>query len=853
MQKFMIIDGSSIFYRAFYAMPNLTSPAGEPVGAVVGFANVILKLLREYSPDFAALALDTAKKTFRNEIFSEYKGTREKMPDELAAQLPLLKEFSEVIGLKMCAAPGYEADDVIGTLATLSSKNFSVYIVTGDRDALQLINDSTKVLLTKNTKVEIYDGKKFFSEYGFEPARLVDFKGLSGDNSDNIPGVPGVGVKTATKLLQDFGTLENVLERADEVKAKKIRESLKNSADVARLSKKLAQIDCAVPGIDFDAPEFEIKPDLSRVDEFCDRYALNVAKKKIHEMFDAASLFDNFSPEVEEKIDLPEILPTINFEKIFRADFVSVVTEFEPDGKIKSGAVKIPDGEIFSADKIQLEKIFREYKNKIVVCNLKKILHDAEIPDTSNFFDIELAAYLLHPEREKYSVAELFPVEFEGKKIPADSLAVEIFALEKLGNLYSEKLNASGLTKLYREIELPLAEVLAKMEMRGVFVNEKSLDEKSAAVEIRIAEIEKNIYALAGESFNINSPKQLAQILFDKLKLPPVKNTKTKTKSGISTNAEVLEILKYRHPIVAAILDFRTLTKLKSTYLDGIKSLINPATHRVHTNFNQTVTVTGRLSSSDPNLQNIPVRTEEGREIRALFEPGEGYDFLLSTDYSQIELRILAHMSGDENLINAFKSGEDIHTRTAAEVFGVHPENVTPDLRRKAKAVNFGIVYGISDYGLSRDLKTTRNEAGEYIRLYFERYPGVKIFLDDTIKKARESGFVTTMFGRKRFLPAIKSPNFHQRGLAERMAMNTPIQGSAADIIKLAMIRAEKNLRDLKSRIIIQVHDELVVETKEEELRPVEKILRAAMENVVELKIPLVVDVHFGKNWALAK
>ena len=499
----------------------------------------------------------------------------------------------------------------------------------------------------------------------------------------------------------------------------------------------------------------------------------------------------------------------------------------------------------------RLEKIFGEYKNKIVVSDAKKIFKTRNFSE--NIFDVSIAAYLFYPERENYFYDELIALEFDGLKISEKNSAAEITALEKLGELYEKKLADENLTKLFYEIELPLAEVLAKMEMRGVFVDVQSLEKKSADMETRISEIEKNIYTFAGETFNINSPKQLAEILFTKLKLPPVKNTRTKTKSGISTNAEVLEALKNQHPIIPELLKFRMLTKLKSTYLDGIKNLINPETHRVHTNFNQTVTATGRLSSSDPNLQNIPVRTEEGREIRGLFEPGEGYDLLLSADYSQIELRLLAHMSGDENLINAFLSGEDIHARTAAEVFGVEISEVTPELRRKAKAVNFGIVYGISDYGLSIDLHTTRKEAAEYIQLYFERYPKVKNFLDETISQAHRLGYVTTMFGRKRFLPAIKSKNFHQRGLAERMAMNTPIQGSAADIIKLAMIHAEKNLQGLDSRIILQVHDELVAEVKNSELEQVEKILRDSMENVVKLKIPLVVDVHGGKNWALAK
>ncbi|MBQ3452513.1 MAG: DNA polymerase I, partial [Selenomonadaceae bacterium] len=428
------------------------------------------------------------------------------------------------------------------------------------------------------------------------------------------------------------------------------------------------------------------------------------------------------------------------------------------------------------------------------------------------------------------------------------SLAANAAALEKLAALYEKKLAAADLTRLYSEIELPLTKVLARMEERGVVVNKRSLKEKSAEMSERIDALRENIYELAGETFNINSSQQLANVLFGNLNLPPVKKTKT----GYSTNAEVLEELRWRHPIVEAILNYRALTKLKSTYLDGVEKLIG-ADGRIHTNFNQTVTATGRLSSSDPNLQNIPVRTDEGREIRALFVPGEGYDCIFSADYSQIELRLLAHMSGDENLIDAFIKEQDIHARTASEVFGVPLEDVTPDLRHKAKAVNFGIVYGISDYGLSRDLHISRKEAGKYIALYFERYPGVKKFLDATVAQAHLHGYVTTMFGRRRFLPAINSKNFNQRSLAERMAMNTPIQGSAADIIKLAMIRAEENLRGLQSRIIIQVHDELVLEAKKSELADVEKILRESMENVAELSVPLIVDCHGGANWSLAK
>lgn len=841
MQRFMIIDGSSIFYRAFFAMPNLTAPTGEPTGGITGFANIVLKLLREYNPDFAAVALDASRQTFRTEIFSEYKANREHMPEELAAQLPLLKEFIDALGIKALIAPNYEADDIIGTLAT-QAENFHVDIVTGDRDSLQLINSTINVLLTKNTKVDVYDEEKFQAEYNFPPKILVDFKGLSGDNSDNIPGVKGIGSKTATKLLQEFGTLENILDNVEKISAKKVRDSLKNSAGIARLSKQLAKINCAVPDIVFDEEQFKITPNFSLVDKFCTRYALAGAQKKIHELFDKTE--NLFAESNVNTLQVEKICAQVDADKIFAAESLSV----------HENLVKVDGGEIFSVDKDLLTKIFSDFNGKIFVHGLKNILHQFKLDDITKFFDVELAAYLIYPEMTDYTCDRLLPLEFDGLQLPYTSInAAQVTALEKLGKLYSEKLVELDMQKLYAEMELPLTKILARMEERGVFVDTQRLDEKSVEMQSRIAAIEKNIYDLAGEIFNINSPKQLAEILFDKLKIPPFKQTKKKTKSGISTNAEVLENLRGIHPIIEEILNFRALTKLKSTYLDGLQNLIDPATHRVHTHFNQTVTATGRLSSSDPNLQNIPIRTEEGRKIRALFEPGEGYDFLLSADYSQIELRLLAHMSGDENLINAFLSGEDIHARTAAEVFGVNVNEVTPDLRRKAKAVNFGIVYGISDYGLSRDLRTTRQEAGLYIKLYFERYPKVKNFLDSTIEQARNLGYVTTMFGRRRQLPAIKNSNFHLRGLAERMAMNTPIQGSAADIIKLAMIRAEKNLSHLKSRLILQVHDELVIETVESELDEVSKIVRDAMENVVALKVPLNVDVHHGKNWTDAK
>ena len=847
MKKFLIIDGSSIFYRAFYAMPPLTAPSGEPTGALVGFANIILRILREYSPDLAAVALDTAKETFRNELFPEYKATRPKMPDELAAQLPLLKEFIEVLGIKTCAAPDYEADDIIGTLATQADGKFLVEILTGDRDALQLINSTTRVLLNKGSNVYAYDEEKFFKEYEFAPSLLVDFKSLRGDPSDNIPGVKGIGNKIATTLIKKFGSLENILEHRADIEVQRTRTALETLADTAILSKKLAQIVCNVPEIVFDAEDFKITPDLARADAFCKRYALKVAKKKIRELFRTVDLFANIEektppapektlPEPEETPPEPEI-PPVDFEKICAAPSISIAEQ-----SMKIFAVKVFGGEITLASRADVQKIFDDFSGKIILSGFKNYLKTLRIThyELRIIFDLELAAYLLYPERDREIRNEELGI--------SNDLAETVTAFEKIAPQYEQDLADADLMRLYREIELPLTDVLAKMEMRGVFVDKTQLEKKSIEMSERISALEKNIYELADEKFNINSPKQLADVLFVKLKLPPVKKTKT----GFSTNAEVLEELKPQHPIIEKILNFRALTKLKSTYLDGLGKLIGED-ERVHTNFNQTITATGRLSSSDPNLQNIPVRTDEGREIRAFFKPGEGYDCILSADYSQIELRLLAHMSGDANLIDAFNKGQDIHARTAAEVFGVPIEEITPDLRRKAKAVNFGIVYGMSDYGLSQDLHISRKEAGEYIARYFERYPSVKEFLDVTVAQAHLLGYVTTMFGRRRTLYGINSTNFNIRSLAERMAMNTPIQGSAADIIKLAMIRAEDNLRDFNSRIIIQVHDELVLEAKNSELAAVEKILREAMENVVKLSVPLIVDVHSGVDWALAK
>ncbi|WP_432647630.1 DNA polymerase I [Mitsuokella sp.] len=868
-KRFIVLDGSSLIYRAFYALPDFNDSHGQPTGAIFGFSNMLTKLMTEQKPDLMALAFDKSRHTFRTERYAAYKGTRDKTPEELLAQLPLLREFADCMGLPFLEKDNYEADDIIGTLATqAAAKDYDVLVVTGDRDALQLVRPNLRVFFTKRgtSNIKAYDTDVFKEEYGFEPIKLIDLKGLMGDASDNIPGIPGVGPKTAAKLLLEYGSLENVLAHIDDISGKKLKERLTAYAEQARLSKELATIELHVPDLTFAEADYVLKPDMEKMQSFCDAHELRTAWKNLQNLLGPAEItldlssvkaadlsYEEWSAEDVRKAAEKSVYLAVS--GIFKgaAPFASLegmaVAAGPYDKESKAGFVR-KGSEAFEA----LLSVMESDK-RIIVFGLKRY-DQAGIRAYKDFEDIELSAYLLEPERSKYNLAELSlkylqeaaPEEF----VDSHSQAVwEAVTLCRLYPLLGARLEEEKLTHLLETIELPLVEVLASMEQNGVYVNRAHLAEKTQEVGDRLTGIEQDIYTLAGHSFNINSPKQLGTVLFEELGLPARKKTKT----GYSTNAEVLESLRDEHPIIEQILAFRLWSKLKSTYLDGISALIREDTGRVHTSFNQTVTATGRLSSSDPNLQNIPVRTEEGRMIRALFEPGEGYDYLLSADYSQIELRLLAHMSGDESFIDAFRRNQDIHARTAAEVFGLPLDEVTPELRRHAKAVNFGIVYGISDYGLARNLHISRKEAGEYISRYFERYPGVRAFMDKVVAEAHETGYVTTMFGRRRELPAIKSRNFNQRMLAERMAMNTPIQGTAADVIKLAMIAAYHKLQaaGVKSRILLQVHDELVLEVREEELETVQSILKESMEHVVELSVPLVIDIHWGRNWAEAK
>ena len=873
-EQFAVLDGSSLFFRAFYALQLPPNARGIHTNAVHGFAMMLVKLMRELAPTNIVIAFDKSRTTFRTALYPAYKGTRDKTPEELLSQIPLLKELSAALGIPFLELDGYEADDIIGTLATqAAAEGIPSVVVTGDRDALQLIRTGLTVMLTKKgiSETRAYDAATFEEEYGFPPIRLIDMKGLMGDSSDNIPGVPGVGPKTATKLLVEYGTIENVLDHAAEVSGKKLSASLVEYRDQALLSKQLATIECSVPELRYRAEDFRMQPNRAALEAFCREYELRTVWRTLSEYLGAAaptaaveqSLFAAEEDEPAMSLEAAE-LTAADLDVLRAAKEISIGAVFEGAAPfVRIALLALVCGErryILRPD----VPCFDEVRNimaerSLVLWNAKRYAQ-AGVSIGTNIFDLELADYLLHPEESRRSIERTaFAHLAEAAEVPADltdeqRTVREALLAARLSAPMRTALAATGLLRLCQDVELPLVPVLAAMERTGIYVNRAALERELAAANVRIDTLVREIHTLAGAEFNISSPKQLGEILFERLGLTTGGKVK-KTKTGYSTNAETLEELRDQHPIVNKVLTYRMWTKLRSTYLEGIGALIRPATGRVHTSFNQTVTATGRLSSSDPNLQNIPVRTEEGRAVRTLFEPGEGYDALLSVDYSQIELRILAHMSGDATLIDAFRSGQDVHARTAAEVFGVPLDAVTGEQRRRAKAVNFGIVYGLSDFGLARDLGIGRKEAAGYIERYFERYHGVRAFLDKIVADAHANGYVTTLYGRRRDLPALNSRNFMQRSFAERMAMNTPIQGTAADLIKIAMIRAYDALcaANVQSRILLQVHDELVLEVVEAEVEAVTEILRTAMSGAAELLVPLAVDVHIGKNWAEAK
>ncbi|WP_296825040.1 DNA polymerase I [uncultured Megasphaera sp.] len=857
--KIAIIDGNSLLYRAFYAIPVLTDSQGHYTNAVYGFLNMLLKLYEQLDPKYVAVAFDKDKHTFRNELYGEYKATRKPAPDELRPQFALIREVLQCLGIRILEQEGYEGDDIIGTLAReLEKENLDIAVVTGDRDALQLVDDCVTVHLTKKgiTNMLAVTPQVMEEEYGYTPAQVIDMKALMGDTADNIPGVPGVGEKTALKLISQFHSVEGVYDHLDEVSGKKLKEKLGMNKDSAFLSKQLATIRCDVP-LSYTLDDFVPQP---REEDVASLFR-QLGFKNLLDRFASFDRFAHIAPQ-EDAVALsyldcsqwkPETLSgmTVAAEALYDAAL--------PVPHVTYLSLATPDGILQIPGENASEWLDSLSKAGLVITSDGKRLSKVVWAATGKklpLADVTLAAYLLDPTRTAYGLtylSEKFAVPLaEHPEAPdtvhCDEAAAFVYALwpkEK------EALEELKLDELYRSIEEPLIHTLAVMEMNGFTVDEMRLQEMERELSLKADELEQSIYDDAGEVFNINSPKQLGQILFEKLQLPVIKKTKT----GYSTDSSVLEELRDKHPMIDKILQFRALKKLISTYLEGLEPLISRETGRIYTSFNQMVTATGRLSSSDPNLQNIPIRTEQGRKIRSLFIPGEGYDYIVSGDYSQIELRLLAHLSQDPTMIDGFKKGQDIHRRTASEVFGIPLDEVTSEQRSHAKAVNFGIIYGISDFGLARNISISRKQAKEYIESYFARYSCVHGYMEKLVAEARESGMTHTMFGRIRALPEINSKNFTRRSFAERTAMNTPIQGSAADIIKLAMnaVQDELEQRGLRSRILVQVHDELVLEVPEAEKAEVEQMLKDTMEHIVQLSVPLVVDIHSGTNWEEAK
>lgn len=933
--KLVVIDGHAIANRAFYAMPLLTNPEGQYTNAVYGFAMMLLKIIRDQAPTHIAVAFDSAAPTFRHERFEQYKAQRKGMPDELRPQIALIKDLVSAFGIQAFEKEGFEADDIIGTIATRLSAGpdgMPVVIVSGDRDLLQLTSDRVSALITRKgvTDLDEYDRDEVKRRFGLEPQQLVDVKALMGDSSDNVPGVPGIGEKTALKIIQDFGDLESAIAHLDRITPMRARVALAENIEQARESRLLVQIDRDVP-VDVDADSLEMRGfDRESIAGFFRRMGFKSLLNRVEELpmrpketgaaieptAETAGPADGqltrkasvSAPEclVASVDQLCEIVSQIlqgrepvavdlllNGDEPMRAELVGISlwssslanSWYVPvcDSKSEGGATDdICRAGVQSRCRSALEALRPVLETE----TLAKYMHQAKqqlgflhrhgIALRGLRFDSAIAAYLLDPDSSSYALADLLgryttdcfvpePVVF-GKgsstpeydnieEVPAASIACRyarsIAGLPRLAESLDTKMRELGLSALWHDVEMPLVSVLALMEVAGIKVDTDRLGVLSEAMGRQIEALEQEIYSLAGQSFNINSPKQLAAVLFEDLGLPAVKKTKT----GFSTDQEVLESLAPMHRICQALLDYRALVKLKGTYVDALPALVNEATGRIHTSFNQTVTSTGRLSSTNPNLQNIPIRSETGRMIREVFVPGEGYDYILGADYSQIELRVLAHISEDEALIEAFLRDEDIHAKTASEVFSIPIEWVTPEQRSQAKAVNFGIVYGISDFGLSRNLGIPVGEAKRYIDGYFRLYKGVKRYMDEVVAAAHRDGYVTTLFGRRRYLPELNSRIVARRKFAERTAMNTPIQGTAADIIKVAMVKVDREMqsRGLRSRMLLQVHDELVFEVVEGELQEVTDVVRQAMESAASLRVPLRVDINVGHNWREAK
>lgn len=881
MSKLVLIDGHSILNRAFYGVPDLTNAAGLHTNAIYGFLNILFKILDEESPDYLTVAFDVKAPTFRHEMFKEYKGTRKPMPEELREQVPVMKEVLQAMGIRIIEQAGYEADDLLGTIAKRAeAEGIDVSLVSGDRDLLQIATDRIRIRIPKTkggrTEIENYYAADVEAKYQVNPVQFIDLKALMGDTADNIPGVPKVGEKTATDLMVQFGSLDGIYEHIDEVTKKSVKESLIQNKDLAYLSRELATIKLDSPltytleearvGNFFNEASYilfkklEFKNLLNKFEKGVSNEEISASFHLVENLAEVEALFTRVLSDKDRQIGLKVVK-----EAARHGELLGVALHLQEEGSflvLKQGFLT----EDYLKEKIALLGA----QCRIATADIKSEYAYLQAQDTDRFFDVILAAYLLNPLKNDYTVEDIaneylnlmLPEKGQAfgrlsfkdalNEKPEDFLkycCFEAYVCAQAAVCLQQKLEETQMDRLMREIEMPLTLVLFSMEEEGIRVNPEALKDYGEALSGKITELEQEIYSEAGCEFNINSPKQLGEILFEKMELPGGKKTKT----GYSTAADVLEKLSGEYPVVKHILEYRGLTKLKSTYADGLAAYIEDE-NRIHSTFNQTITATGRISSTEPNLQNIPIRMELGRQIRKVFIPKDGYCFM-DADYSQIELRVLASMSGDERLIEAYRSHADIHRTTASQVFHIPFEEVTDLQRRNAKAVNFGIVYGISSFGLSEDLSISRKEAAAYIEQYFETYPQVKQFIDSLVKDAKKNGYAVTLYGRRRPVPELFSSNFMQRSFGERVAMNSPIQGTAADIIKIAMIRVFERLKKegLKSKLILQVHDELLIETALEEEEQVRMILEEEMVHASSLAVELEIDLHVGINWYEAK
>ena len=900
MSKLVVIDGNSILNRAFYGIMGskmLQTADGTYTNAVYGFLAILFKLLEDEKPDYLAVAFDVKHPTKRHEMYKDYKGTRKGMPDELAEQMPIIKKVLTAMNIKIIELAGYEADDILGTLAKSSEKQgVEVKLLTGDRDSFQLASDNITIMIPRTkagkTETEYFDKKKILEVYGIEPKQLIEVKGLMGDTSDNIPGVPGVGEKTALSLIKEFDSIDNIyskLEKGEEIAKGKLKENLESNKDLAILSRELGRIDVDAP-IDRDLKNLEVKdwnrPEVLsvfkelRFNKYIARFDLenetnNTSSAPLENLFE----YEQVDDEEKTKQIIEKIIT--NSEMFYYLDVSEcLINSLIIKKKIDYINIYFDDENKVYSVKFNRELFKPVFENKNILKNGHRVKDDCillrqnGIIASNMMFDSEIAAYIINATTNAYSIEDianlylnidissysnsdaaeeqtsLFDTEIKEDKKSDYKCAIYAYIIFKSKEVLISKLKEMQSLDLFTNVEMPIAEILADMQWEGMYVDEHELIKYGQNLKKHIEELRIDIYDLSGEEFNINSTKQLGEVLFEKLKLVPSK----KTKSGYSTDVDALEKLKDSHPIIEKILEYRQLMKLNSTYVEGMIPFINAKDGRIHTFFHQTVTVTGRLSSTDPNLQNIPTRTELGKKLRKVFRAGDGKVFI-DADYSQVELRVLAHVANDKTMIDAFNTNDDIHTITASQVFKVPIEEVSKQLRSKAKAVNFGIVYGISEFGLAEQIDIKRFEAKQYIEQYLETYHGIKDYMTNIVEEAKRKGYVSTLMGRRRYIQELDSKNYMIRKFGERAAMNTPIQGSAADIMKVAMIKVYNELknRGLKSKIVLQVHDELLVETLEEEKEQVINVLKTCMENAIQLSVPLTVEVEEGKNWYQAK